>query len=944
MSKLKEKCVNLHIKLFYGRLQSFFNILLINTFMNKTTLKVLVLALAVLFPMQNVFAEYCTNFGNSSHAARYLNAFTLTDGTNEAVVSSICTSTGQAVYHDKTSVVLETEAGATISFSSITWNGEWMHGYAFADFNNDGTFDAEDVVSYNFYSATDGASGQNSKGETVQNNCNVTAANMPEWTIPATLAPGDYRFRFKIDWNNLDPCGASDIAGNGGAVVDVTIRIASQAAARTISVSASPAEAGTVTINGEEVASVTAEGGITLVATPAAGYKFVNWTVNGEEVSTKATYIDGTEGDKTYVANFVAKELVSLSVSVNDATMGSAVSSVEGETLEGTDITLMATANEGYEFVNWTVNGEVVSEEATFVTTVTASTEFVANFQVKLNKLVATSASISMTAWGSYTEDNIIDGNYNTNYESLSSQKDNETVTLSFEGLSVIDKVVIKFKASSIPVQSKLQVSTDGLTWSDIEGSTFTSGDIDADGFITVNCNKAIGSKVRMVIETSRSAYLIIYEFEVYGESYSISSRTISVSVNDEAMGTAYIGEEGTTTAADQTGVVKLIAVANEGYEFVNWTVNGEEVGTNAIIDDTTEGDKEYVANFVALAVYNVGVSVNNSMMGTATASNSGEIVKYTEITLTATANEGYEFVNWTVGEEVVSEEVTFVTAVTSSVEYVANFRLIPEKVIPVSASSNKQPYNEESYKYSNVIDGNYNTYFYAYPAESGDYVTLTLENETPLCEVKIFLASSYAYHPNAGKLQVSTDNETWTDVEGCGFVYADIETEDGKAVITLDTKGVNAKYVRVVLEDFYYYEMIYMSEIELYEAAVEVAPRTISVSVNDTTMGSAYVGIEGTTELTEQTSAVRMVATPSNNAYRFVNWTVNGEEVATTPKFVDRTEGDKAYVANFEAKPIYTVSVASATAKRGSASCDAAEVVYEGDVVTFTATPADGY
>ena len=123
--------------------------------MKKTTLKVLVLALAVLFPMQNVFAEYCTNFGNSSHAARYLNAFTLTDGTNEAVVSSICTSTGQAVYHDKTSVVLETEAGATISFSSITWNGEWMHGYAFADFNNDGTFDAEDVVSYNFYSATD---------------------------------------------------------------------------------------------------------------------------------------------------------------------------------------------------------------------------------------------------------------------------------------------------------------------------------------------------------------------------------------------------------------------------------------------------------------------------------------------------------------------------------------------------------------------------------------------------------------------------------------------------------------------------------------------------------------------------------------------------------------------------------------------------------------------
>ena len=41
-----------------------------------------------------------------------------------------------------------------------------------------------------------------------------------------------------------------------------------------------------------------------LVATPDYGYKFVRWTVGGEEVSTSAEYTDNTDGNKEYVAVF----------------------------------------------------------------------------------------------------------------------------------------------------------------------------------------------------------------------------------------------------------------------------------------------------------------------------------------------------------------------------------------------------------------------------------------------------------------------------------------------------------------------------------------------------------------------------------------------------------------------------------------------------------------
>ena len=909
--------------------------------MNKKTLKALVLALAVLFPMQNVFADYCTSFGNSTHAARYLNAFTLTDGTNEAVVSGIQTSTKQAVYQDKTSVVLETEAGATISFSSITWNGEWMHGYAFADFNNDGTFDSSDVVSYNFYSTTDAASGQNSKGETVQNNCNVTAANMPEWTIPSDLAPGDYRFRFKVDWNSLDPCGASDIAGNGGAAVDMTIRVASQAAGRTISVSVNPAETGTVTINGEEVTEVTAEGGITLEATPAAGYKFVNWTLEGEVVSTNAKYVDGTEGDKAYVANFAELQNINVSVSVNDEAMGYAYASAEGTVLEGTEITLTATPAEGYMIENWTVNGEVVSEEASFTTTVTESTEFVANFKEKPNKITVASIECSEAAWGSYVIGNAIDGSYSTNYESNNYPSNGTTVTVSFDTNKVLDKVVVYFSSSSVPSEGKFQISDDGSSWTDIEGSSFTSSQKDSNNAITVDCKKVAAKYLRLNIVKVASSYLKIFEFEVYGKDLSVEGRTISVSVNDEAMGTAYIGEEGVTEVANSTSALELVAVANEGYEFVNWTVNGEVVGTDATIYDTTEGDKAYVANFVALAQYTISVSVNDATMGTATADTTGVLFKYTPITLTATPVEGYEFVNWTANGVVLSDANPVSTQVTEDTEYVANFRLIPTKATVAGVEINMESGWSSA---TSVIDGVYDTYYYA-SAFVGGAVTLTLAEETLIGDIKLHFAQPAYYMPTLAKIQISSNGTEWNDVEGCSFTNENAKVNDktGTYEVVLDAKGVSAKYVRMYIDELGYYSSIYMYEFEVFETTVELPARTISVAVNDDTMGVAYIGTEGITEVSESTGAVKIIAV-ANDGYEFVNWTVNGEEVTTNATFLDKTEGDKAYVANFIALAKYTLSVSVNDAIMGTVEASQTGEMFKYTEVTLTATPTEGY
>ena len=75
--------------------------------------------------------------------------------------------------------------------------------------------------------------------------------------------------------------------------------------------------------------------------------------------------------------------------------------------------------------------------------------------------------------------------------------------------------------------------------------------------------------------------------------------------------------------------------------------------------------------------VYQVTVQPNDATMGTT--AGGGIFQAGTEITVTATPNDGYEFINWTIGEEEQSTETTYIFNVTESVTLIANFQKIDE-------------------------------------------------------------------------------------------------------------------------------------------------------------------------------------------------------------------------------------------------------------------------
>ena len=160
-----------------------------------------------------------------------------------------------------------------------------------------------------------------------------------------------------------------------------------------------PENAGIVSGAGEYAINDTA----TLTATANEGYQFINWTENDEVVSEDAEYSFTVTESRNLVANF---ELLTYNVTAtaNPAEGGSI--SGAGTYTHGETATLSATSNEGYQFINWTEEGTIVSEETEYSFTVTESRELVANFELLTYNVTASanpSEGGSISGSGVYT-------------------------------------------------------------------------------------------------------------------------------------------------------------------------------------------------------------------------------------------------------------------------------------------------------------------------------------------------------------------------------------------------------------------------------------------------------------------------------------------------------------------------------------------------------------
>ena len=203
-------------------------------------------------PDEDTTAIYGVNFDktqtntretDNGNGIRYLKGVSLAgDEGTQSYTPDTTDELYHLVYKDAAeTVTFNVKAGSTYT-PSVSYQGDWMHAYAYIDYDNDGQFtpvlsngknaSGSEAVSYSGYSPSSENTIYNSSGTKLSGSSRNTLS-MPSFTIPASTKPGIYRMRFKVDWNCIDAGGGDgsntvnmqSIIDNGGGIVDVLLNV-----------------------------------------------------------------------------------------------------------------------------------------------------------------------------------------------------------------------------------------------------------------------------------------------------------------------------------------------------------------------------------------------------------------------------------------------------------------------------------------------------------------------------------------------------------------------------------------------------------------------------------------------------------------------------------------------------------------------------------------------
>ena len=116
---------------------------------------------------------------------------------------------------------------------------------------------------------------------------------------------------------------------------------------------------------------------VTVTATANTGYTFINWTEDGEEVSTDEAYTFTAESERNLRANF---ELNHYTVFVAADPWEGGIADGAGNYPYGIATTVTATPCISYAFINWTEDAQALSFDPGYTFIITENRNLTANF------------------------------------------------------------------------------------------------------------------------------------------------------------------------------------------------------------------------------------------------------------------------------------------------------------------------------------------------------------------------------------------------------------------------------------------------------------------------------------------------------------------------------------------------------------------------------------
>lgn len=384
---------------------------------------------------------------------------------------------------------------------------------------------------------------------------------------------------------------------------------------------------------------------VTLTATAYSGYHFLRWSDGNTQ---NPRYLAAVR-DSSFTAIFVSNVST---ITVANANPGMGNVGGSGVYYYQNLVSITATANYGYHFVQWN-DGNTQNPRTIIVSQDSAFTAF---FALNTYSIVATSNSTTMgsvSGGGQYTYLHEMSMTATPAYGYHFVQW-NDGVTDNPRTLTVTrdSAFIAQFAANSYT----LTVAPNDATM----GSAYGAGSYNYNTTATLTAVPNYGYHFTQWSDavTDNPRIVTVLNNATYTAQFAINSYTLTVQSSNPAIGTT-----SGSGSYNYLTPVTITALPNVGYHFVQWSDGNT---TNPRLVSVT-ANATYTAQF-AINSYAVGVTSNNSTMGYV--SGSGTYNHNSTATLTATAYYGYHFVQWQDGNTQNPRSVT----VTDSAQYTAQF------------------------------------------------------------------------------------------------------------------------------------------------------------------------------------------------------------------------------------------------------------------------------
>jgi hypothetical protein len=343
-----------------------------------------------------------------------------------------------------------------------------------------------------------------------------------------------------------------------------------------ITTSSNPVAGGTTTGEGTYLTGQT----VNLLASPAGSYNFLNWTENGNVVSGNSAYSFLAAANRVLEANFSLNQ-VTITTSSNPPAGGT--TSGGGTFPLNQQVTVLASPNTGYEFINWMENGAIISTSASYTFSATVSRNLVALFAVQQFTIATSSNPISagITSGGgvfSYNALVTVTALQNAGWE-FSSWSENGT-SVSTNPIYTFNALANRSLVANF-VQQAVQYTITATANPTDGGYTSGGGNYNSGAQVTLTATSnhdwiflnwtEYGSQV-----STNSTYTFTAEENRILAANFVQQFTVTANPNPAAGG--YTSGGGLYSSGEQ---VTVEAFPNNGWVFDNWTENGNIVSTN---------------------------------------------------------------------------------------------------------------------------------------------------------------------------------------------------------------------------------------------------------------------------------------------------------------------------------------------------------------------------